>query len=325
MDAASTGVVVDDLTVRYGDLTAVDRASFVAPRGAVTVILGPNGAGKTSTIEVCEGYRRADSGAVSVLGLDPRRDHRTLTTMMGVMLQDGGVYPAARVLETVTTYCDLHRSGVDAVALVDLVGLSHRRSSPWRRLSGGERQRLSLALALAARPRVAFLDEPTSGIDIDGRDTVRSIVRDLVADGVTVVIATHDLDEAERIADNVVIFGAGRVLVEGSLTSLRSDRHRVSFRSRSGLDLAALSQAIGASVTRLDVDAAIERSDRHSLIVEPERIESCWYSADSPDEARLVAALGGWLAEHNEPLHEMRSGTESLADLYRRVTSGDRT
>ncbi|NBU37950.1 MAG: ABC transporter ATP-binding protein, partial [Actinobacteria bacterium] len=181
------GVLVENLVVRYGELTAVDHVSFSAPVGEVTVVLGPNGAGKTSTIEVCEGFRTADSGHVSVLGLDPVAGHNDLTERMGVMLQGGGVYPSARVRDVIAHFCALHDRGMDADDLVERVGLGHRSGATWRRLSGGEQQRVSLALALAARPDVAFLDEPTSGVDVDGRDIIRGIVRQLAADGCTVV------------------------------------------------------------------------------------------------------------------------------------------
>lgn len=301
MVASVEGVVVENLTVMYGGIVAVDSASFTAPPGAVTAVLGPNGAGKTSTIEVCEGYRRAQGGTVTVLGLDPVRDHRALTTVMGVMLQDGGIYPSARVGETIALYCDLHGSGIDPVALAATVGLGHRLTSSWRRLSGGERQRLSLALALAAKPRVAFLDEPTSGVDIDGRARIREIVRGLADGGTTVVLATHELDEAEHVADNIVVFSAGRVVASGPLADLRAGHHRVMFRSRPGLDVAAMSDRLGAGVSAGD---------------------DGWYVIAAPHDAHLVAAAGTWLAERGEPLHELRAGEESLAELYRRVTDG---
>lgn len=310
MSGSVEGVIVEDLTVHYDDIVAVDAASFAAPAGAVTVVLGPNGAGKTSTIEVCEGFRRRSSGRVSVLGHDPATDHRALTRRMGVMLQDGGVYPSARVGETVAHFCALHARGVDPVALVQQVGLAHRERSTWRRLSGGERQRLSLALALAARPDVAFLDEPTSGVDVDGRAVIRGIVRSLADAGAAVVLATHELDEAEHVADNVVVFSAGRVVATGTLAELRAGRARVTFRSRPGLDTSALAAALGKAVNRRDTAGPGD---------------SVWYEVPSTDEASLVASIGGWLAERGEPLLEMRAGEESLAELYRRVTGGGTT
>ena len=187
-------VLVENLTVRYGDLVAVDNVSFEAPTGSVTVILGPNGAGKTSTIEVCEGFRTGQ-GHVRVLGLDPVKQHQELTNRMGVMLQGGGVYPSARVKDVIKHFCALHDKGVDPTDLIQLIGLTARSKSTWRRLSGGEQQRLSLALALAAKPEVIFLDEPTSGVDIDGRDVIRDIILGLSQEGTTVLLASHDMAE----------------------------------------------------------------------------------------------------------------------------------
>ncbi|MEO7371686.1 MAG: ABC transporter ATP-binding protein, partial [Ilumatobacteraceae bacterium] len=148
-------VEVEHLTVRHGDVVAVDGISFTAEAGQVTTVLGPNGAGKTSTIEVCEGYRRATAGSVKVLGFDPATQQRQLSEHIGVMLQEGGVYPGSQVLETVRHYAALYGKGADADALVEAVGLTSRGKATWRQLSGGERQRVSLALALAAKPTVA--------------------------------------------------------------------------------------------------------------------------------------------------------------------------
>jgi ABC-2 type transport system ATP-binding protein len=293
------GVVVDHLVVKYGDLVAVDDVSFTAPEGSVTAVIGPNGAGKTSTIEVCEGFRSATSGHVSVLGLDPKRQHRELTTVMGVMLQGGGIYPSARVIDVVSLFCALHERGVDPRELIELVGLSHRPRSTWRQLSGGEQQRLSLALALAARPRIAFLDEPTSGVDIDGRDTIRTIIRDLAANGTTVVLASHELDEAERVADHVVMFKAGRVIASGSLSQLRSSVESIRFSTAGNLDVSALSQFL-----QVPVHVASE----NNFVVE---------STSNPE---IVAQLAQWLSERQLPLTDVRTGHETLIEMYRRVT-----
>jgi ABC-2 type transport system ATP-binding protein len=298
-----TAVEVHDLTVRYGDLVAVDGVSFSAEAGQVTAVLGPNGAGKTSTIEVCEGYRPITSGTVRVLGVDPTTEQRRLGGRMGVMLQEGGVYPAARVLETVRHYCRLYDRGVDPVALVGSVGLAERSTSSWRRLSGGERQRLSLALALAARPEVAFLDEPTAGVDVHGRDTIRGIVRRLADDGCAVVLATHELDEAERLADRVVIFDAGQVVADGTLAELRRGHDEIRFRSSPDLDVLALAAAIGVVASRVGHDE---------------------YVIDAPPIPRFMAVLATWLDDHGHPLVDLRAGAQRLEDVFRRLTT-DRT
>ena len=297
------GVLVENLVVRYGDLTAVDHVSFAAPVGEVTVVLGPNGAGKTSTIEVCEGFRRADSGHVSVLGLDPVSGHDLLSERMGVMLQGGGVYPSARVRDVIAHFCALHDRGMNADALVERVGLSHRAGATWRRLSGGEQQRVSLALALSARPDVAFLDEPTSGVDVDGRDIIRGIVRQLASDGCTVVLASHELAEAGRIADNVVMFVHGKVAASGPLGSLLQQRSTIRFTSAEGLDTVDLSAHIGHGVNPRGNGA---------------------YEVEVASTPHLVALISGWLAEHSLPLDGLDAGTESLEDAYRRLTGGAR-
>ena len=290
------------MTVRYGDLVAVNDVSFTAEAGLITAVLGPNGAGKTSTIEVCEGYRRATAGSVRVLGLDPATHQAQLSERMGVMLQEGGLYPSARVRDTVGHYCRLYERGADAASLVAQVGLSERANATWRRLSGGERQRLSLALALAARPDVAFLDEPTSGVDINGRDMIRDIVRGLAANGCAVVLATHELDEAERLADRVIIFDRGEVIADGTLDDLRRGHDEIRFRSAPDVDLRAMAAAIGIVVSKVGVDE---------------------YVVDAPPHPRLMAQLTGWLGDQGHPLHDLRAGGQRLEDVFRRLTAAN--
>jgi ABC-2 type transport system ATP-binding protein len=214
-------ISVRNLVVDYKNLRAVDNISFEAKAGEVTVVIGPNGAGKTSTIEVCSGVRTATSGEISVLGFDPKKNRGKINSQIGVMLQDGGVYPSSRVYEVARHYCNLYDNRTNADELLDAVGLTRQKKTSWRKLSGGEKQRLSLALALAAKPRVAFLDEPTSGVDIFGRDLIRNIVRRLAADGCAVVMATHELDEAQRVADHVLMFQSGQLLANAPMTELQ--------------------------------------------------------------------------------------------------------
>lgn len=301
MEAVS-GVVVSNLVVKYDDLVAVNDISFVAPEGAVTAVIGPNGAGKTSTIEVCEGFRRVASGHVSVLGLDPLKQHHELTKVMGVMLQGGGVYPSARVLDVVTLFCALHERGADARELVELVGLTQRSKSTWRQLSGGEQQRLSLALALAAKPRVAFLDEPTSGVDIDGRDTIRAIIRNLAAQGTTVVLASHELDEAERVADHVVMFRDGRVIASGSLQQLRASVDSIRFSSSQSIDITMLSNTLGVPV---------------KVVTETS------YVIETSSNPQVLGVLAQWMSDNGLPLTDVRTGHETLIEMYRRITGGE--
>jgi len=216
-------ISVRNLVVDYKNLRAVDNISFEAKAGEVTVVIGPNGAGKTSTMEVCSGVRAATSGVVSVLGLDPKKDRGKVSSQIGVMLQDGGVYPSARVHEITQHYCNLYDNRTNADELLESVDLTRQKKTSWRKLSGGEKQRLSLALALAAKPRIAFLDEPTSGVDIFGRDLIRNIVRQLAADGCAVIMATHELDEAQRVADHVLMFQSGQLLANAPMTELQNE------------------------------------------------------------------------------------------------------
>ena len=294
-------VVVENLSVSYGDLMAVDNVSFEAPLGSVTVILGPNGAGKTSTIEVCEGFRTAKSGSVRVLGLDPVSDHRALTERMGVMLQGGGVYPSARVRDVVSHFCALHNKGVNATQLIERVGLPNRSTGTWRKLSGGEQQRLSLALALAADPEVIFLDEPTSGVDIDGRDIIADIIHDLAARGTTVVLASHDMAEAEKVATHAVLFNSGKVIASGEITSLLTSRKHLRFTSSEGLIPAELAVSIKSPVVALGDGV---------------------YEVASEPTPQLMTRISQWLADNSHPLLGVDMGKESLEDTYRRLTRG---
>jgi ABC-2 type transport system ATP-binding protein len=292
-------VVVENLSVSYGSLVAVDNVSFEAPSGGVTVILGPNGAGKTSTIEVCEGFRTAKSGSVRVLGLDPVSDHRALTERMGVMLQGGGVYPSARVRDVVSHFCALHNKGVNATQLIERVGLSNRSTGTWRKLSGGEQQRLSLALALAADPDVIFLDEPTSGVDIDGRDVIAEIIRDLAARGTTVVLASHDMAEAEKVATHAVLFNSGRVIASGEIKTLLTSRKHLRFTSSVGLVPAELAVSINSPVVTIGDGV---------------------YEVASEPTPQLMTRISQWLTDNDHPLLGVDMGTESLEDTYRRLT-----
>lgn len=303
IDRAERTLVVEDLCVRYGDLIAVDSVSFSARAGEVTAVLGPNGAGKTSTIEVCEGLRKRTSGRVSVLGLDPQHEQRALAVQMGIMLQEGGIYPSARPIDVVRQYCGLYSTDtVDRPdELLERVGLSERRRTPWRRLSGGEKQRLSLALALTGQPAIVFLDEPTSGVDVNGRTMIRGIIRDLADMGCTVILATHELDEAEKVCDRVVIFDKGRVLVDGNLDDVRRARQAVRLRTARPLDLDAMPENLAGWLV--------------------EDAPGTYSIEDAPQG--LIGALAVWLSEHGIDVVELRAGLNSLEDVFKKLTEGD--
>lgn len=304
IDRTERTLEVENLSVRYGDVLAVDSVSFSARPGEITAVLGPNGAGKTSTIEVCEGLRRRTSGDVRVLGLDPQRDRRSLSNRVGIMLQEGGVYPSARPIDVVRQYCGLYSSGrgkaADPDELIALVGLTERRRTAWRRLSGGEKQRVSLALALAARPAIVFLDEPTSGVDVNGRTMIRSVIRGLADDGSTVILATHELDEAEKISDRVVIFDRGKVLVSGTLDDVRRARQAVRLRT----------------VRPLQLDDMPENLSGWLI----EEAPGTYTIEDAPQG--LIGALAVWLSEHGIDVIELRAGMNSLEDVFKDLTGG---
>jgi ABC-2 type transport system ATP-binding protein len=293
-------VSVAGLVVRYGTTTAVDGVSFEAAAGQVTALLGPNGAGKTTTVETAEGYRRPDAGSVRVLDLDPVRDHAALVSRIGVMPQDGGVYPGIRVLEAVRLFAAYHDDPLDAATLLARVGLADKAAAATRSLSGGERQRLSLALALVGRPEVAFLDEPTSGVDVGGRQVLRQVIRDLRDDGVAVVLTTHELAEAEHLADHVVIVDRGRVVAAGTLGELlQGGGDEIRFGAPAGLDVAALTARIALPV--------VEATPGEYVVT------------GAPVPA-TVAALTAWLAENDLPLADLRAGRQTLEDVFLRLT-----
>ncbi|MFP8887778.1 MULTISPECIES: ABC transporter ATP-binding protein [Streptomyces] len=242
----TAAVEVAGLVKRYGSKTAVDGLDLTVGRGTVTAVLGPNGAGKTTTIETCEGYRRADAGTVRVLGLDPVADAAALRPRIGVMLQSGGIYPTVRAAEMLRHTAALHAHPLDTGALIERLGLAGCGRTPYRRLSGGQQQRLALAMAVVGRPELVFLDEPTAGLDPQARRSAWDLVRELRADGVTVVLSTHFMDEAETLADDVAIIDEGRVIARGSPEELcrGGAENTLSFTGRPGLDLASLLKAL---------------------------------------------------------------------------------
>ncbi|WP_337590351.1 ABC transporter ATP-binding protein [Kribbella pittospori] len=209
-------VEIDNLVVRYGEKAAVDGLSLTVTVGTVTSVLGPNGAGKTTTVESCEGFRRPESGRVRVLGLDPIADHDDLMPRIGVMLQEGGAWSGVRAVEMLKYVATLHSHPLEIPALVDRLDLGSCGRTPYRRLSGGQKQRLSFALAIVGRPEIAFLDEPTTGLDPHGRREIWQLIRDLRDDGVTVVLTTHAMDEAEQLSDQIHVVSAGKVIASGT-------------------------------------------------------------------------------------------------------------
>ena len=295
----------EGVVIRYGETLAVDRLTLTGSAGTVVALLGPNGAGKTSTVEALEGYRRVTAGSARVLGLDPIADHAALVPHIGVMLQKGGVYPMLGPAQVLHLFARYYDDAADPDALLDLVGLSDVRRTPWRRLSGGEQQRLALALALVGKPSVLFLDEPTAGVDPEGRIVVRDIIAAQRDQGICVILTTHELAEAERLADHVVIIDHGRVLAEGSPAELASGTAdgSIRFSTRPAIDTAALAGVVGAGTVVTE-----ERPGSYRLLP----------PAGSSSPA-VVAALAGWLAERDLSLGDLRTG-QSLEEAYLAIT-----
>ena len=213
-------VLVSGLAKRYGGVVSLDGASWHAKAGAVTAVLGPNGAGKTTMIECCEGLRRPDGGQVRVLGADPWNASPQHRARVGVMLQDGGLPASARPIRLLRHLSAMYAAPAPLDPIVQRLGIDRFADTTVRRLSGGQRQRVALAAALVGRPEVAFLDEPSAGLDPHARLDVWDLVRSLADDGVAVVLTTHSFEEAERLADHIVVVAGGAVVAEGSLADV---------------------------------------------------------------------------------------------------------
>jgi ABC-2 type transport system ATP-binding protein len=297
-------VVVHDLVKRYGDRSVVDGLSFTAGRGRVTAVLGPNGAGKTTTVECCEGLRRADAGTVQVLGLDPIKDAPRLRPRVGVMLQDGGLPTGARAGEVLRHVAALHARPLAPAELLDLLGLTPHARTTVRRLSGGQRQRLALAAAIVGRPELVFLDEPSSGLDPQSRLAVWQVVQRLRDDGVGVVLTTHLMDEAERLADQVIVVDGGRVVAAGTPSELTGAADgMLRFTARPGLDLRGLVAALPDGVNSVGTPSG-------QYLIE---------ARDGLDPA-MIATVTSWCAEHGIMPEGLSLHRRTLEDVFLELT-----
>jgi ABC-2 type transport system ATP-binding protein len=294
----SPAVVVDDLEVAYGSTRAVDGLSFEVPAGQVTAVLGPNGAGKTSTIEVCEGYRRPTGGSVRVWGTDPTDP--ALRARVGVMLQEGGIYATSRALPMLRHLASFYAHPLDPTDLSERLGLDSVRAT-YRRMSGGEKQRLALAAAVIGRPDLVFLDEPSAGMDPQTRLAAWDLVAQLRTDGVTVVLTTHLMDEAERLADHVVVVDHGRALVSGTVAELTGDAQVLTFRAEPGLDLDPLRSTLAPGVTALEIEPGAYRVEGDAGPV-------------------ALGAVSAWAAEQGLVPRDLRTGSRSLEDVFLDLT-----
>ncbi|MEN0134909.1 MAG: ABC transporter ATP-binding protein [Rhodococcus sp. (in: high G+C Gram-positive bacteria)] len=287
---------------RFGDTTAVGGVDLQLAPARVLALLGPNGAGKTTTIEMCEGFKVPDEGEISVLGLNPSIDGDALRPRIGVMLQGGG-YPGARAGEMLRVVAACAADPHDPEWLLRTLGLADAARTPYKRLSGGQQQRLSLACALVGRPELVFLDEPTAGLDPQARHLVWELIDSLRRDGVAVVLTTHHMDEAEALADDVVILDHGRIVAAGSPEELvrRGTEHQLRFTAIPGLDLTTL-QATLAGTHRIS------------------EISPGAYLVEGHLSPQLLTTVSTWCTAMNVLMTEMRVEQRSLEEYFLDLT-----
>nr|WP_179665611.1 ABC transporter ATP-binding protein [Nocardioides panaciterrulae] len=298
--------------MRYGDKVAVDGLSLTVGRQTITAVLGPNGAGKTTTLETCEGYRSPQGGSVRVLGLDPRRQRRDLLPRIGVMLQGGGAWSGVRAMEMLRHVSRLHADPLDIDMLAERLGLGDCGRTPYRRLSGGQQQRLGLAMAVVGRPEIIFVDEPTAGMDPQARRATWELLEEVRADGVTVVLTTHYMDEAERLADHIHIIDHGRLIASGTPLELTRG-------ARAGEDGRAAT--IRLVVTRPFPPGA-PQSLRHTLgqHTEVTQLDELSLVVTGPADASTLARVSGWCEENDVLPESLALGQRNLEDVFLELT-----
>ena len=296
----TTALVLDNVVKTYGDVNAVDGLSFRVNRGEILCLLGPNGAGKTTTIEMCEGFTKPTSGNIDVLGLDPSRHPDAVRARIGIMLQGGGSYSGIKVREMLKLSASYNANPLDPDWLLETLGLTGVAKNTYRRLSGGQQQRLSLALAIVGRPELVFLDEPTAGMDAQSRLAVWDLIRALREDGVTVVLTTHLMDEAEALSDRVVIIDHGQLVASGTTADLMetSETAQVSFETATPVDLEAL----------------------HTAGISAEAVRPLHYRLASTVSPEAIAALATALAAQNVTLRSLETSHRNLEEVFLDLT-----
>ncbi len=305
-DDAPFAVRASGLVKRFGTLTAVDGLDLRLPRGTCLALLGPNGAGKTTTIEMLEGLTRPDEGAIEILGRTWAEDPQAIRERIGVQLQETRLQEKVTVLETVRLFRSFYERGRDPMDVLEIVELTEKASARVETLSGGQHQRLSLACAMVSSPEILFLDEPTTGLDPQSRRRVWEIVDGFKSDGGTVLLTTHYMEEAQRLADDVVIVDAGRVIVEGSPAAVIASLHAesiVELYPRDGdgrrLEEQALGQLAGVTEVRREGSA-------FTLVV--------------TDTQASVGAVLAHLADIGVELESLQTHSPTLEDVFVALT-----
>ena len=294
---------ISGLVKNYGRTVAVAGLSLRAERSQVTAILGPNGAGKTTSIEICEGYRRPDEGTVRVLGLDPVRDARQLRPKVGVMLQSGGIPTGARAGEYLRVMASFHARPLDPGLLLDRLGLAGCARTPFRRLSGGQQQRLALAAAVIGRPELVVLDEPTAGLDPQARHATWDLITGLRQAGAAIILTTHYMEEAERLADQVAVVDHGSLVASGTPAELTGTAGQLRFRAEPGLDTDSLLAALPPGSAAKESPAGFYVVEVHDRV-----------------DPRLLAAVTAWCAEHGVLAQSLRIENRTLEDVFLELT-----
>jgi len=295
-------VEIRQLSKAYGPTQAVVDVELEAFSGQVTAVLGPNGAGKTTTLECLVGLRRPDGGTVRALGLDPQRDAGRLRPRIGVMLQDGGLPNGARAGQVLRHVASLYAEPRPVEDLVERLGLHDFWHTSVRVLSGGQRQRLALAIALVGRPELVLLDEPSAGLDPQSRRVVWDLVSELRDEGVAVLLTTHLMDEAEALADAVVVVDHGTVIARGTVAELTRSTGLVRLTVPDGLEAAELSAALGAPV----------RSTGPGCFV-----------VDADASPELLAAITAACAAQGAQITSLDVGRRTLEDVFLDLTGRD--
>jgi ABC-2 type transport system ATP-binding protein len=293
-------IEVTNLQKRYGGRAAVDDVSFSVEEGEIFGILGPNGAGKTTTVESIAGLRTPDAGTISVLGLEPRRDRDQIRTMVGVQLQESELPDRMTVGEALTLFASFYADPLDPPVLMEDLGISDKRSTTYKNLSGGQKQRLSIALALIGRPRIAILDELSTGLDPQARRETWSLIESIRDRGVTVLLVTHLMEEAERLADRVAVFAQGKLIALDSPSGIVSMVHaeqRLRFRPSAPIE--------DGMLTDLPEVRRVERSGPVIVVT---------------GTGGFIQAVTSVLARHHIVANDLRIDQPSLDDAYLSLT-----